>query len=187
MPHHLFSSSREPYAGADRIAIAFGPNQFQLNRTAYFLQIVHIKHRRFVVGIHDQVQPPVVVEVGHCNTTAVLHTVRTRWPRNIDELPIPDIRKETLVLVTVPGVLTNKLVTEEEPLLVLVNVRDRARCKRESKIFLVLVCDPPIRGIDVEIRVVVGIKESDTPAPARAGCVAVFQLAKRAVAVVLEE
>ena len=91
------------------------------------------------------------------------------------------------MFVTIPGVFTDKFVAEEEPLFVLVNVRDRARCKRESKIVLVLVCDPPIRRIDIEIRVVVSIKESDTPAPACAGCVAVFQLAKRAVAVVFEE
>lgn len=187
MPHHLFPSSREPYAGADRVAIAFGPNQLQLDRIACFLQVVQIKHWGVIVRIHDQVQPSVVVEVGHCNTTAVLRIIRTGWPCNIDELPVPDIRKETLVLVTVPGVLTDKLVTEEEPLFVLVNVRDRARCKRESKIVLVLVCDPAIRRIDIKIRVVVGIEESDTPPPARARCMTVFQLAKRAVAVVLEE
>jgi orotate phosphoribosyltransferase-like protein len=91
------------------------------------------------------------------------------------------------VLVTVPGVLTDKLVTEEEPLLVLVNVRDRARCKRESKIVFVLVCDPSIRRIDIEIRVVVGVEESNTPAPACTSSVAFFSLAKCAVAVVLEE
>ena len=187
LPHHRFPSGREPHAGANRIAVTRSPNQLQLNRTACFLQVVHIEHWRLVVGIHDQVQPAIVVKVSHRYTAPVLDTVRTGRPRNVDKLSATDIRKETLVLVTVPGVLTDKLVAEEEPLFVLVNVRDRARCKRKSKIVFVLVRDPSIRRVNIEICVVVGVEESDTPTPAGTRRVTIFQLAKGAVAVVLEE
>src|SRR6185369_6950038 len=135
------------------------------NRITCLLQVVHIEHRRLVVGVHYQVQLAIVVKISHRYTAPILHAVRTGRPRNVDKLPATDIRKQTLVLVTVPGVLTDKLVTEEEPLLVLVNVRDRARCKRQSKIVFVLVCDPSIRRINIEIGVVVGVEESDTPTP----------------------
>ena len=63
------------------------------------------------------------------------------------------------MLVSVPGVVANKLVAEKEPLLVLVNVRDRARCKRESKVVFTFIRYPSVRCIDIEIRVVVGIEE----------------------------
>ena len=53
------------------------------------------------------------------------------------------------MLVTVPGVFTDELVAEKEPLLVLVNVRDRARCKWKSKIVFVLVRDPTVSRIDI--------------------------------------
>jgi hypothetical protein len=187
LPHHRFPSGREPHTGADRVAVTHRPNQFQLNRIPCLLQVVHVEHRRLIVIVHDQVQPAIVVKISHRNTTPVLHTVRAGRSCNVDELPVANIRKETLVLVTVPGVFTDKFVAEEEPLFVLVNVRDRARCKRQSKIFLVLVCDPSIRRIDIEIGVVVSVEKSDTPAPTGTSGVAVFQLAKRAVAVVLEK
>jgi hypothetical protein len=102
LPHHLFSSGGEPYARSDRVAIAPGSNQLQLHRIARLLKVVQIEHRRFVVGVHDQVQPAIIVEVGYRNAAAILRIVGAGRPRNVDELPASNIRKQAFVLVTVP-------------------------------------------------------------------------------------
>jgi hypothetical protein len=130
LPHHLFPTRRKPYTGADRVAVTRSPNQLQLHRIASLLQVVHVEHRRVVVGVHDQIQPAIVVKISYRNTAPILRTVSPGRPRNVYELSVSDIREQTFVLVTIPGVLADKLVAEEEPLFVLVDVRDRARCKR---------------------------------------------------------
>jgi hypothetical protein len=130
LPHHRFSACGEPHARPDRIAIARSPYQLQFNRVANLLQVVQVEHRRLIVAVHDQIQPAIIVKVGDRNAAPIFHAVRTGRPRNVYELPATDIRKQAFVLVTVPGVITDKLVAEKEPLLIFVNVRDRARCER---------------------------------------------------------
>ena len=187
LPHHRFPSGGEPYIGADRIPVTQRSNELQFDRIADLFQVVQVEHRRVVVGIHNQVQLAIVIKISHRYTAPVLGTVGAHRPRNVDELSVADIREQALVFITVPGVITDKFMTEEKPLLVLVNLRDRAGSKGQSKIIFTLVCDPSVGRVNIEIGVVVGVEESDTPAPACARCVAVFQFAKRTVAIVFEE
>jgi len=84
------------------VAVTRCSNQLHFHRIAHLLQVVHVEHRRVIVGVHHQVQLAIVVEISHRYTTPVLHAVSAGGSRNVDELPTPDIRKETRVLVTVP-------------------------------------------------------------------------------------
>ena len=66
----------------------------------------------------SQIEPSVFVEICHCDSAAVVKLIRPDRTSDIYEIAIANVGKETVVLISVPRILSNKIFTEEKTLLV---------------------------------------------------------------------
>ena len=117
-------------------------------------------------------------------TAGVENLVRSRRPGDLLELAAPKVLEQAVPLIAVPGVISDKRVTEEVPRLVTIQVCDRTPEEGQSKIGGRIVADPTVGGVDIKTGVVIHVGEGRAPAPAGHVRVAVLQLAERAVAIV---
>src|SRR5205085_300423 len=85
--------------------VGFGANQFQLNPVAGPLSHVMVEEQRLVgIGLH-QIELAVIVKISHANAASVQLVVNTGFSGNLLEGAVPQISKQTFLLVAAPGAI----------------------------------------------------------------------------------
>ena len=92
--------------GTNRIAIARLPPQAERNRVTNVLhRVVQDPQLRRIAVFNDDLQPPVVVEIGQNKGTPVLNKVQSHHARNFAERAIAVVREHHISFIAIPGVV----------------------------------------------------------------------------------
>src|SRR5262249_37246011 len=73
------------------------------------------------------------------------------------------------------------------PLLILIHVCDRTAGERQSEVCIGSIADPAVRREDVQLCVVVHVKEPDAPSPTGTIRMAIADLCESAVSIVMKK
>ena len=125
LPCHRLAVCRQPNMGADRISVTLFTYQIDAEPVSCFAQFVEIDGRSLCVVVDYEVEPSILVEISHRHTTAVINFIRADGTGDVYKITVTDVGEQTIVFISVPRILTDKICAEEKPLLVRVN-----RCYR---------------------------------------------------------
>jgi hypothetical protein len=88
-------------------------------------QAIQVDRGRSVIIIDNNIQLTVVIEICYGNAPTVPGVITSGSRGNVDKLPVAKIRKQTLSLSSIPGVLRNESFAEEKARFVVIEPCDR--------------------------------------------------------------
>ena len=180
MPHLPASSRFNPHLGADGVAVTLCALQFDCEPVASLTYVVVQEcsagpfpdSRITRVVVYDDVESAVIVEVRDRHSSAILVVIGSHRHPDVGEPqhaigPLSFVSQHYVMLVAVPGDISSEFIGVELAGLVLFYVRDRAQDIGQSEIIFFLPADPTIHRVDVLAAIVVVVKNSGAPKPAK--------------------
>lgn len=169
--HRCYHSSSQGIPVAGRRFTLGSSAKFESAPVSGSGKLVQVDGGSGIVVAHDDVKAAVSIEIRHRNAPSLLHFITAHRTGGIGEPTISQIHEEQISFPSVPGTFSHKPnLAEICSVLVFVQLRDRAAQERQSEVVCLLPCDPAIRGIDVEVGVVVDIGQRHSPAPTGPVC-----------------
>ncbi len=173
------------HAGSNGITIAAMADEFKCDPVVSGVKAIQIN--RWMIVVDDEIEAAIAVKIGDANPSAIFVAVGPNRTGDVRKLSIPDIGKQTIVLVPIPGVFTDEFAAKKITSFVAIDVCDRTAEKRESKVGAGFVADPPVGGVNIEVGIIIRVEKGDAPAPSGSVGIAVLNLGKRAITVIAKQ